>query len=46
MKKQKGEKDMKKLIAMLLALTMLVNFSTEYLYQRLVVFGRSLDTAK
>jgi putative flippase GtrA len=31
---------------LVLALTMLVNFSTEYLYQRLVVFGRSLDTAK
>lgn len=26
--------------------TMLVNFVTEYLYQRFVVFGKSLDTAK
>ncbi len=26
--------------------TMLVNFTTEYLYDRFVVFGKSLDTAK
>lgn len=26
--------------------TMLINFVTEYLYQRFVVFGKSLDTAK
>ena len=31
---------------LVLALTMLVNFSTEYLFQRFVVFGKSLDTAK
>ncbi len=30
---------------LVLALTMLVNFSTEYLYQRFFVFGDSLDTA-
>lgn len=29
-----------------LILTMLVNFVTEYLFQRFVVFGKSLDTAK
>lgn len=29
-----------------LVLTMLVNFVTEYLFQRFVVFGKSLDTAK
>lgn len=29
-----------------LALTMLVNFVTEYLFQRFFVFGKSLDTAK
>ena len=29
-----------------LALTMLVNFVTEYLFQRFVVFGKSLDTAE
>lgn len=29
-----------------LAGTMLINFVTEYLYQRFVVFGKSLDTAK
>ena len=29
-----------------LALTMLINFTTEYLYQRLFVFGKSIDTAK
>ena len=28
-----------------LALTMIVNFVTEYLFQRFVVFGKSLDTA-
>ena len=28
------------------ALTMLVNFVTEYLFQRFWVFGKSLDTAK
>ena len=26
--------------------TMLINFMTEYLFQRFVVFGKSLDTAK
>lgn len=31
---------------LVLALTMLINFSTEYLYQRFVVFRKSLDTAK
>ena len=31
---------------LVLVLTMLVNFVTEYLFQRLVVFGKSLDTAK
>ncbi len=29
-----------------LALTMVVNFVTEYLYDRYIVFGKSLDTAK
>lgn len=29
-----------------LILTMLVNFVTEYLFQRFVVFGKSLDTAQ
>lgn len=29
-----------------LILTMLVNFVTEYLYDRIVVFGKSIDTAK
>lgn len=29
-----------------LILTMLVNFVTEYLYDRFVVFGSSIDTAK
>ena len=28
-----------------LILTMLVNFSTEFLYDRFVVFGKSIDTA-
>ena len=31
---------------LVLALSMLVNFVTEYLYQRYFVFGKSLDTAK
>ncbi|MBE6935766.1 MAG: GtrA family protein [Ruminococcaceae bacterium] len=31
---------------LVLALTMLVNFTTEYLYDRFVVFRKSLDTAK
>ena len=31
---------------LVLALTMVVNFVTEYLYQRFFVFGNSLDTAK
>ena len=31
---------------LVLALTMLVNFVTEYLYQRYYVFGKSLDNAK
>lgn len=31
---------------LVLALTMVVNFATEYLFQRIVVFGKSLDTAK
>ena len=30
---------------LVLALTMLVNFVTEYLYDRFVVFGKSIDTA-
>ena len=30
---------------LVLALTMIVNFVTEYLFQRFVVFGNSLDTA-
>ena len=29
-----------------LAITMLTNFVTEYLYDRFVVFGKSIDTAK
>ena len=29
-----------------LAATMLINFVTEYIYQRFVVFGKSIDTAK
>ncbi len=29
-----------------LALTMLINFVTEYLFDRFVVFGNSIDTAK
>ena len=31
---------------LVLALTMVVNFVTEYLYQRFVVFRKTLDTAK
>lgn len=31
---------------LVLVLTMLANFVTEYLYQRFIVFGKSLDTAK
>lgn len=31
---------------LVLAITMLINFVTEYLYDRLVVFGDSIDTAK
>ena len=31
---------------LVLVLTMAVNFTTEYLYQRFFVFGKSLDTAK
>lgn len=31
---------------LVLALTMVVNFVTEYLFQRFVVFGKSLDTAE
>ena len=31
---------------LVLALTMITNFVTEYLYDRFLVFGKSLDTAK
>lgn len=31
---------------LVLALTMIVNFVTEYLYDRFVVFGKSIDSAK
>ena len=31
---------------LILALTMIINFITEYLYDRFVVFGGSIDTAK
>lgn len=31
---------------LVLIMTMLVNFMTEYLYDRFVVFGKSIDTAK
>ena len=31
---------------LVLALTMAVNFVTEYLFDRFIVFGKSLDTAK
>ena len=34
------------IVVVVLALTMVVNFVTEYLYQRFFVFGKSLDTAK
>lgn len=30
---------------LVLALTMVINFVTEYLYDRFIVFGKSLDTA-
>lgn len=30
---------------LVLAMTMIVNFVTEYLFQRFVVFGKSIDTA-
>ena len=31
---------------LVLGMTMLINFATEYLYDRFVVFGKSIDTAK
>lgn len=31
---------------LVLAITMLINFVTEFLYDRFVVFGKSIDTAK
>lgn len=31
---------------LVLALTMAVNFTTEYLYDRFIVFGKSIDSAK
>lgn len=31
---------------LVLALTMIINFVSEYLYDRFVVFGKSIDTAK
>ncbi|MBE6949136.1 MAG: GtrA family protein [Ruminococcaceae bacterium] len=31
---------------LVLAMTMIINFVTEYLFQRFVVFGKSLDTAE
>lgn len=31
---------------LVLALTMIINFITEYLYQRFIVFGKSIDTDK
>lgn len=31
---------------LMLIMTMLINFVTEYLYDRFVVFGKSIDTAK
>ena len=31
---------------LVLGMTMVINFTTEYLYQRFFVFGSSLDTAK
>lgn len=30
---------------LVLVLTMLINFVTEYLYDRFIVFGKSIDTA-
>lgn len=31
---------------LVLAMTMIINFITEYLYDRFIVFGKSIDTAK
>ena len=31
---------------LVLAGTMIINFVTEYLYDRFIVFGKSIDTAK
>ena len=31
---------------LVLAITMIVNFVTEYIYDRFIVFGKSIDTAK
>ena len=31
---------------LVLAITMIINFVTEYLYDRFIVFGKSIDTAK
>lgn len=31
---------------LVLAITMIINFVTEYMYDRFVVFGKSIDTAK
>lgn len=31
---------------LVLAITMLINFVTEYLYDRFIVFGKSIDSAK
>ena len=31
---------------LVLAMTMIINFVTEYLYDRFIVFGKSIDTAK
>ena len=31
---------------LVLAITMVINFVTEFLYQRFIVFGKTLDTAK
>ena len=31
---------------LVLVMTMIVNFVTEYLYDRFIVFGKSIDTAK
>ena len=30
---------------LVLAMTMIINFATEYLYDRFIVFGKSIDTA-